>query len=337
MSENNSKINETIENTVIPVTAAPVSLGILQVSSPAALVTGASEMAQELAKIINKQGLFTVIQGRQHVNVEGWTTLAVMLGCVAREVETVERDGVYVATVELVRMADGACISRASAECGSDDEKDRSGKPIWAGRPRYARRSMAQTRATSKACRLAFSWIMQLAGYAVTPAEEMIFAADNQPKPTQPQPRSSYTKSAQSSPKPTVSAEKKTVSLSDIQNIADTIEIYKLDKERVKAWALKAYKINDYAELSESQYNRLLDKLAQFALDAGVSPDDIAQKAKEFGESASSAMQSAQYAEGQDYYNEVAHAQKLSADASRYERLAKQMRKSLSQEVAIAA
>ena len=32
---------------------------------------------------------------------------------------------------------------------------------------------MAQTRATGKACRLAFSWIMGLAGYATTPYEEV--------------------------------------------------------------------------------------------------------------------------------------------------------------------
>lgn len=85
-------------------------------------------------------------------------------------------------------MLDGACISRASAECGSDDEKDRYGKAIWANRPKYARRSMAQTRATGKACRLAFSWIMSLAGYEVTPAEEMtpIIEAERQPEPLRP-------------------------------------------------------------------------------------------------------------------------------------------------------
>jgi hypothetical protein len=33
---------------------------------------------------------------------------------------------------------------------------------------------MAVTRATGKAYRLAFSWIMNLAGYEVTPAEEMM-------------------------------------------------------------------------------------------------------------------------------------------------------------------
>lgn len=42
---------------------------------------------------------------------------------------------------------------------------------------------MAATRATSKACRLSFSWIMTLAGFAGTPAEEMDFATK---EPTEP-------------------------------------------------------------------------------------------------------------------------------------------------------
>jgi len=53
-------------------------------------------------------------QGKQYVRVKGWTTLAVMLGVVAREVETREELGVYTAIVELVRMSDRAVISRAS-------------------------------------------------------------------------------------------------------------------------------------------------------------------------------------------------------------------------------
>jgi len=150
---------------IAPTEPAPVSMGTLTAATPAALVAGASEMAGTLASVIRAQGLATRIQGREYVQVEGWTTLATMLGVTAREVSTVENDGIYTATVELSRMSDGAIISRASAECGEE-------KP-WNSRPRYARRSMAQTRATGKACRLAFSWIMRLAGYEPTPAEEM--------------------------------------------------------------------------------------------------------------------------------------------------------------------
>ncbi len=115
---------------------ACVSLGVLSASSPAALVDGASQMATELAEVIRSQNLSTVIQGRHYVQVEGWTTLGVMLGVTAREVSTTEQEGIYTSIVELVRMADGAVISRASAECGEE-------KP-WNARPRYARRSMAQ-------------------------------------------------------------------------------------------------------------------------------------------------------------------------------------------------
>ena len=149
-----------------------ISLGALNASSPKDLVQGASAIANELANVIKNQKLSVNIQGRDFVRVEGWTTLSTLMGVMPREVQTQERDdGVYVATMELVRMEDGMVLSRASAECGHD-------KP-WNTRPHYARRSMAQTRATGKACRLAFSWIMGLAGYATTPYEEVQDLAQN--------------------------------------------------------------------------------------------------------------------------------------------------------------
>lgn len=155
---------------IVPVEAQPqslVSLGTLQASTPAALISGATQIADQLAEIIRRKRLANTIQGREYVRVEGWTTLSALLGVIARE-ESVEEleDGGYRATVSLVRMSDGAVISRASSECGMDE-------PTWANRPKYARRSMAVTRATGKAARLAFSWIMSLAGFEPTPAEEM--------------------------------------------------------------------------------------------------------------------------------------------------------------------
>jgi len=158
------------EIAVVPIVAGTVSLGTLQATNPKALVEGAAAIAGVLAEVIRSQKLSVAIQGKQYVRVEGWTTLAVMLGVVAREVETHEEFGVYTAIVELVRMSDGAVISRASAECGEESP--------WCDRPRFARRSMAQTRSVGKACRLAFSWIMALSGYETCPAEEMESAAN---------------------------------------------------------------------------------------------------------------------------------------------------------------
>ncbi len=153
---------------IVPVEANAIELGTLKASSPAEVIEKATEMATPLAKLIQDRKLYTDIRGKRHVRCEGWTTLAAMLGVTPHEVSVTEpQEGVFVATVELRRMSDGAAIGRASAECGASDE------PLWSDRPRYARRSMALTRATAKTCRLTFSWIMVLAGYDATPAEEI--------------------------------------------------------------------------------------------------------------------------------------------------------------------
>jgi len=151
-----------------------------------ALIQQASAIASELAKIIKTKKLSSRIQGREFVHVEGWSTMGAMLGVLPREVPdgTIRHeDGSYEATVELIRINDGAIIGRASALCGVD-EKDRKGKLTWGNRPEYARRSMAITRATGKAYRLGFSWIMALAGYEPTPAEEIVDGQYEDPKKT---------------------------------------------------------------------------------------------------------------------------------------------------------
>jgi len=157
------------------VVAEPVAvqLGTLSANSGEALIAGATAIAKPLADLIEKQKLYLNIQGRKHVLVEGWTTLAAMMGCTAQEISNNrQEDSAYVADVGLYRLSDGAIIARASAECGGDGEPEwmvRKGKNVAP----YARRSMAATRATAKACRLAFSWVMTLSGYSTTPAEEM--------------------------------------------------------------------------------------------------------------------------------------------------------------------
>ena len=153
---------------------ADLRLGTMRSESPLALIRQATDVATELAKIIQSRKLFTSIGGKRFVNVEGWTTLGAMLGILPRE-DSVTRleDGSYEAAVSLIRVSDGAVIGHGSALCGMDEK-------TWASRPNYARRSMAITRATGKAFRLGFSWIMTLAGYEPTPAEEMEGVSEQQ-------------------------------------------------------------------------------------------------------------------------------------------------------------
>lgn len=146
------------------------SLGQLMFDNPGAMVAQAKVVATVLKDIVTDLKLFTNIQGKNYVHVEGWTTLGAMLGITPRtvsvaEILTEEFEPVFEATVELVRNSDGMIVGQGIAECGASD--------TWKGRDRYAKKSMAITRATGKAFRLSYSWIIKLAGYEGTPAEEM--------------------------------------------------------------------------------------------------------------------------------------------------------------------
>lgn len=134
---------------------------------PKQMIARAKEYAEVLADVIDKQKLYTVIQGKKYVRVEGWLTLGTMLGFTAKERE-VKRldDGSYEAMVEIVRYSDGTVLGGASALCSVQEKR-------WGAADEYARRSMAITRAVGKAYRINFSWIVALSGYETTPEEEM--------------------------------------------------------------------------------------------------------------------------------------------------------------------
>jgi hypothetical protein len=313
------------DTAIMPVAQAVVSLGTLQAASAVALVQGAREMANALADVIERQKLATVIHGRKHVNVEGWTTLGIMLGVVPREVSTVETDGVYTATVELVRVVDQGVISRASAECGSADELDRYGKPIWANRPRYARRSMAQTRATGKACRLAFSWIMALAGYEPTPAEEMPDTRQDETVITE-------------KPAEKLAANDRLITDNQRKLLEAKINEYQLNREGVKTWVFRRFDVKEFRALTRSQFEELLEKLPFFAKikekreaeqeakaereaiqaeSKSEISEEIKERVRKLRENARQIRKTAQYANGGAYYAENKMADEMEAMADR--------------------
>src|SRR6266566_957374 len=150
--ERPARREEPMSTDLIPVTEVSprVELGVIRADHPAQLVVLATEAANALADVVESRKLYSMIQGKKFVKCEGWTTLAAMLGVTPHEITTTEQDGIFTAMVELRRLTDGSPVARASAECGAPDELDRQGKPLWSARPRYARRSMALTRATAK-------------------------------------------------------------------------------------------------------------------------------------------------------------------------------------------
>jgi hypothetical protein len=144
-------------------------LGDQHVASYRDVLNRAAEISSDLSHIIKQRQLSKRIGPKEFVYVEGWTTCGAMLGVAIRPVSCDENptcEGEFVAMVEAVRTSDGFVLGRGIASCGPD-ERD------WKSRSRQARRSMAQTRAAGKAMRLLFSWIMEMAGFAATPFEEM--------------------------------------------------------------------------------------------------------------------------------------------------------------------
>src|SRR3990170_3160899 len=171
------------ESTDIVAVPNQVQLGTIQMR-PEEVIERASQIATQLAKIIKDRQLSTRIRDKDHVRVEGWTTLGAVLGVIPRERNTVRTEQGFESYVELIRTSDGVVVGGASAVCSWAE-------PRWSKADDYAVRSMAITRATGKAYRLGFSWIMVLAGYSPTPAEEMDQVIEGTVKETSPKADSS--------------------------------------------------------------------------------------------------------------------------------------------------
>lgn len=150
---------------VLPAVREPAPVSLFGDASPVEVVARATEVADALSAVIESKGLYNQIQQRKHVNVEGWTLLGSMLGVFPIVEWTRPTDDGWEARV-VARTRNGDEIGAAEAMCS---RKERS----WKSRDDYAIRSMAQTRAVSKALRHPLGFVMTLAGYDPTPEAEM--------------------------------------------------------------------------------------------------------------------------------------------------------------------
>jgi len=169
----------TTEPTTEIALAAPTQMARIfpDADGPGAFVAEASAHADVLKTVLVERNLIVKINQRDHVTIEGWTLLGSMVGVFARTVSTRrltrEADGAdgFEAVVEAVTMA-GAVVGRAEAQCDISEGQ-------WADRDQFALRSMAQTRAASKALRMPLGFVIHLAGFSATPFEEMPSQAGN--------------------------------------------------------------------------------------------------------------------------------------------------------------
>lgn len=162
---NNDKNDIPKSQEIVPVGEPSTEVARFGTEKPSELVKKATAVANSLSPIIDKKQLFTMISNKKYVQAEGWTTMGAMLGAFPEVEWTKKLPNGWEARVN-IRTLQGQIISSAEAMCTRDERN-------WKSRDEYALRSMAQTRATGKAFRLPFAWIMTLAGYEATPAEEM--------------------------------------------------------------------------------------------------------------------------------------------------------------------
>lgn len=186
---------------------------IIRAEQPDEIIAKATQIANSLSRLIEAQNLAKNLGGnRKHVEVGGWQALGSMLGALGGQplhAETIwtrrvlgddgqpqrtrytaevkhyewktvngrrQREHARTTTYDVdgydweacveVRTPGGVVVGRAEAMCSRAEA-------TWARRDDYAVRSMAETRAESRAYRRAVGWIVHIAGYNPTPAEEM--------------------------------------------------------------------------------------------------------------------------------------------------------------------
>lgn len=153
--------------------SAPVTL--FGTTDPKVTIERMAECASALVGVVKSRRLSVRIQGRDHLTVEAWTTLGAMVGvyAVVEWTKVNETEDGYVARA-VARTLAGQTVGAAEAECSR-------GERHWQGRDPYALRSMAQTRAVSRALRAPLGQIVVLAGYEATAEEEMPSGASSRP------------------------------------------------------------------------------------------------------------------------------------------------------------
>lgn len=137
---------------------------------PEIVLEQAKRAAKALTEVLASKKDKVIINGKQYLLFEDWQTLARFYGYSVRivsskPVSTNNATG-YEAHAEVIDVNTGRIVSGAESMCLDDEDN-------WSRRPTHMLRSMAQTRACAKALRNVLAWVVVMAGFSPTPAEEM--------------------------------------------------------------------------------------------------------------------------------------------------------------------
>jgi len=135
---------------------------------PGMVLAEAQKAAKALTDVISKKKKPVIFGGEQYIEYEDWLTVARFYGITVRADDAVpfELGGINGFKASARAFHFDKEISSAVAYCMRDE-------PNWEKKPIFQLASMSQTRACAKTLRNVLAWVVVLAGYKPTPAEEM--------------------------------------------------------------------------------------------------------------------------------------------------------------------
>ena len=135
------------------------------IAKPAEVV----KMATVLKDYVVKQKLYTNIKGRNYAHVDGWQFAGFLTGmnAIVEEPKNLSTDKEIKWSATAKIYLNDKVVGAGFALCSNKES-------IKKAFDEYAIMSMAQTRAIGKAYRNKIGWVMKLAGYESTSAEEVV-------------------------------------------------------------------------------------------------------------------------------------------------------------------
>ena len=246
------------------------------VQAPSETLANARKAAVALQEVIAKKKKPVIFKGEQYLEFEDWQTVGRFYGTTAKVVETnpVDVGNVHGFRAVAVALHDGREISRAEAYCLTDEEQ-------WAKKPIFQLASMAQTRAAAKVLRNVFSWVVVLAGYRATPAEEMIPEKEEPKKIPPPQPKPQPKPQPQPKPEPDTERRPKDpnakISSETRRELFDLARESRLTDEEFKAVVTRVFGGDGRTDqLSNGQAEQLRAVIVQLARDVARADEEDA-------------------------------------------------------------
>lgn len=199
-----------VTSTELDIVDAPIPVALFAGATPADVIAAATDVANQFSDVVKQRRLSQRIGSSDHVRVEGWQTVGALVGVFAvkdggvREIpwpilaalgdepedprteahRAWELHRALLAARDLGRSYGFTAAFRAvkdGREIGWGEGRCERSESTWVSREDYALSGMAQTRGQVRSLSGAMRFIVKLAGYATTPAEEMTEAESAEP------------------------------------------------------------------------------------------------------------------------------------------------------------